>query len=102
MRKLKESATQKRIRLRVKECGSHIAATGDTIRATAAKLGVSKSTIHKDITDRLLEVDKNLYYKVQIKVSKNLQERHIRGGLATILKFRELRHQKQMKNNEVV
>ena len=61
-----------------------------TVRAAAKKFGVSKSTVHKDITERLETVDPELYAKVRDLLELNKAERHIRGGMATRDKFRKL------------
>ena len=58
-----------------------------TVRAVASHFGVSKSTVHKDITQTLKRVNKPLYFKVRQILSVNKQERHIRGGEATRRKY---------------
>ena len=63
--------------------GEYIIETGATVRAAAKVFGVSKSTVHKDVTERLRRIDKELYKRVKKVLSKNLSERHIRGGEAT-------------------
>ncbi len=65
----------------------YIAQTGDTVRGCAKKFNVSKSTVHKDVTVRLKEVDASLYLEVRRVLNKNLSERHIRGGMATKSKY---------------
>ena len=62
-----------------------------TVRAVAKAFGVSKSTVHKDVTQVLKNVDKNLYLKVKEILEINKSERHIRGGQATRAKY-ENRH----------
>ncbi len=59
-----------------------------TVRAAAKNFGVSKSTVHKDITQRLLALDAGLAQKVQRVLLKNKAERHIRGGQATRRKYK--------------
>ena len=59
-----------------------------TVRAAARRFGVSKSTVHKDLTDRLREADRLLYEKVRLILEQNKAERHIRGGDATRRKYR--------------
>lgn len=59
-----------------------------TVRAAAAQFGISKSTVHKDITERLLKVNPALYRQVRELLDLNKAERHIRGGLATRRKYR--------------
>ena len=58
-----------------------------TVRQTAKELGVSKSTIHKDCTDRLEQINPTLAQSVRKVLDVNKQERHIRGGLATREKY---------------
>jgi len=60
-----------------------------TIRATAQKFGISKSTIHKDLTERLQKSNPTLYKKVKKILDKNKAERHLRGGAATKKKYME-------------
>lgn len=69
--------------------GRYIALTGATVRATAEKFGMSKSTVHKDVTERLSSLDGILFQDVKAVLEKNLAERHIRGGEATRKKYRE-------------
>ena len=64
-----------------------------TVRQTAKTFGVSKSTIHKDVTERLKEINPSLAQEVKNVLDKNKSERHIRGGLATKLKY-EKEHKK--------
>ena len=58
-----------------------------TVRAAARRFGVSKSTVHKDLTERLREADRLLYEKVRLILEQNKAERHIRGGDATRRKY---------------
>ncbi len=58
-----------------------------TVRKAASVFGVSKSTVHKDITSRLKSLDKPLYRQIEKLMEINKKERHIRGGLATRLKY---------------
>ena len=60
-----------------------------TVRAAAKKFGVSKSTVHKDLTERLAQVDHGLYRQVKQILEVNKAERHIRGGEATRNKYRK-------------
>ncbi len=59
-----------------------------TVRAAAKKFGVSKSTVHKDLTERLPHVNPGLYGQVRVLLDINKAERHIRGGLATRRKYK--------------
>jgi putative DeoR family transcriptional regulator (stage III sporulation protein D) len=77
---------------RVKREGEYIIETNSTVRAAAAHFGISKSTVHKDVSERLAFIDKAMYKEVRLVLSKNLSERHIRGGLATKSKYEKIRH----------
>jgi len=59
-----------------------------TVRAAAGRFGFSKSTVHKDVTERLKKLDPALWQQTKAVLEKNKAERHIRGGLATRLKYR--------------
>ncbi len=61
---------------------------GGTVRAAAARYGVSKSTVHKDLTRRLPEIDPTLYRRVKELLDRNKAERHLRGGAATKRKYK--------------
>lgn len=65
----------------------YVIETGATVRQAAEKFGVSKSTVHKDLTDRLRHSNKALYNEVSKILFKNKSERHIRGGEATRKKY---------------
>ena len=73
---------------RVLREAEYIAATGATVRKTASVLGVSKSTVHKDVSDRLQNVNPQLYGRVRHVLEVNKAQRHIRGGIATREKYR--------------
>ena len=60
-----------------------------TVRSAAARFGVSKSTVHKDLTERLPRINAALYKQVRHLLDVNKAERHIRGGLATREKYRK-------------
>lgn len=60
-----------------------------TIRDTAKRFGVSKSTVHRDLRERLPKLDRALYGKVDEVLNNNLAERHIRGGMSLRKKFKE-------------
>ena len=72
---------------RARQCAEYILETGATVRACAAHFGVSKSTVHKDITERMAEIDGALCEEVRKVLDKNLAERHLRGGAATRRKY---------------
>ena len=59
----------------------------DTVRGAAKKFGVSKSTVHKDVSERLLKINPILAHEVREILNENKAERHIRGGMATKLKY---------------
>lgn len=77
---------------RVLEVANYIIETGATVRTTAAKFGVSKSTIHKDMTQRLPSIRHSLYQEVRNVLDVNKSERHIRGGMATKEKYKHQKH----------
>ncbi len=58
-----------------------------TVRETAAVFGISKSTVHKDLSVRLKSMSKPLYIRVRELLNNNLSQRHIRGGIATKMKY---------------
>ena len=59
-----------------------------TVRAAAQKFGISKSTVHKDLTTRLTQTNPSLYQQVRIVLDQNKAERHLRGGMATRRKYK--------------
>lgn len=67
--------------------GEYIVKTGATVREAAKEFSVSKSTVHKDVTERLYIENRQLYKKVKIILDKNKAERHLRGGEATKQKY---------------
>ena len=77
---------------RAQMMGEYIVRTGATVRETAAVFKVSKSTVHKDVTQKLQEIDFALYEKVAAVLSVNKAQRHIRGGEATKQKYLRLQH----------
>ena len=62
-----------------------------TVRETAAAFNISKSTVHKDLTERLPKISGGLYEKCRKVLSKNKAERHLRGGLATKKKYEKMK-----------
>ncbi|MFW5985698.1 MAG: sporulation transcriptional regulator SpoIIID [Halanaerobiaceae bacterium] len=78
------------IRKRVRRVGNYIYETKATVREAAEVYGVSKSTIHKDVTERLKKIDPQLAKKVKKVLEYNKSERHIRGGEATRRKYKNL------------
>ena len=77
------------IEQRALEIGNYITREGATVRQAAKKFGVSKSTVHKDLTDRLFEIDPVLYKDARVVLDINKSERHIRGGKATREKYKK-------------
>lgn len=73
---------------RVLEIARYIASTKATVRQAAEKFGVSKSTVHKDVTERLGSVHAGLYAEVQAVLQHNKDVRHLRGGDATRRKYK--------------
>ena len=69
------------------ELAVYIIETGATVRACAKKFGISKSTVHKDLSQRLKQYNKNLYLQARAVLEQNKAERHIRGGMATRQKY---------------
>ena len=65
----------------------YIIENGATVRETAKEFGISKSTVHKDLTERLARVNPALYDQVRQVLDLNKAERHIRGGMATKKKY---------------
>lgn len=82
---------------RTVSCAKYISETGKTVREAAKYFGLSKSTVHKDLTTRLPELDETLYEKVRKILDINKAERHMRGGLATKHKYEELREKSDFK-----
>lgn len=72
---------------RVLEIAAFIIDTGATVRTAAKEFGVSKSTVHKDMTERLKHLNKSMAHDVAAVLEINKEERHIRGGYATHLKY---------------
>ena len=72
---------------RAVEIATYIIETIATVRQTARKFGISKSTVHKDCTDRMVQINPILARQVREVLDTNKQERHIRGGLATKEKY---------------
>ncbi len=68
--------------------GEYIVENASTVRATAKEFGVSKSTVHKDVSVRLKKLNPQLYKEVHEILEVNKQERHIRGGIATRKKYK--------------
>ncbi|NLP15022.1 MAG: sporulation transcriptional regulator SpoIIID [Clostridium sp.] len=73
---------------RAVELANFIIENQATVRAAAKKFGISKSTVHKDVTERLVQINSVLAEEAKAVLDKNKAERHIRGGLATRAKYK--------------
>jgi putative DeoR family transcriptional regulator (stage III sporulation protein D) len=78
------------IEKRTLEVAKYIIDNKCTVRNAAKKFNISKSTVHKDVTERLLLINRNLFKLTKNILSKNKKERHIRGGIATKNKYKNL------------
>ena len=74
--------------------GEYIIENKATVRAAAKKYGISKSTVHKDLTEKLPHISTSLYPEVKKVLETNKRERHIRGGMATKHKYEEINKNK--------
>ncbi len=79
---------------RARMLGTYIVENKATVRAAAGRYGLSKSSVHKDVTARLNRADRNLYEQVRRVLEENKRERHLRGGEATREKYKRL-HEKE-------
>ena len=79
---------QETIEQRACDLAVYMIETGATVRAAARHFGISKSTVHKDISTRLPRCNRKLYEQVRLVLERNKQERHLRGGLATRKKYK--------------
>ena len=70
------------------DLAEYLLANNTTVRAAAKQFGVSKSTVHKDLTERLEKINPALYQQVRQLLDRNKAERHIRGGMATRRKYK--------------
>ena len=75
---------------RAVELGEYINAHKATVRAAAKEFGISKSSVHLDVSDRLRRVNPQLYQEVREVLDVNKAQRHIRGGIATQKKYRAM------------
>lgn len=73
---------------RATELANYIIENKATVRAAAKKFGISKSTVHKDVTERLAQINSALAEEAKTILDQNKAERHIRGGLATKAKYK--------------
>ena len=75
---------------RATQLAQYIIDSKDTVRGAAKKVGISKSTVHKDVSERLKKINPSLAMEVRKILDENKAERHIRGGMATKLKYSHL------------
>jgi len=73
---------------RCQSLAAYIIENKATVRAAAKKFGISKSTVHKDLSDRLPQFNRTLYLQVKLVLEENKAQRHIRGGIATRKKYK--------------
>jgi len=78
------------IEKRACEVAVYMIETGATVRSAARHFGISKSTVHKDLSHRLKHINQPLYIQVRQILDVNKQERHIRGGMATKRKYQRV------------
>ena len=71
------------------ELAVYMIETGATVRTAAKRFGISKSTVHKTLTEKLRQCNYTLYLQVRAILDKNKRERHIRGGMATKRKYQK-------------
>lgn len=76
---------------RATRLGEYIVENKATVRRAAKKFGVSKSTVHKDVSQRLKYIDNGLYHDVKDVLAVNKAQRHIRGGMATKKKYQAMK-----------
>lgn len=88
---------------RAVEAANYIIDTRATVRQTADRMGISKSTVHKDITERLIRIRPMLADQARVVLDANKAERHIRGGLATREKYlHEHEVEEQRRNKQMI
>ena len=78
---------------RAVEIAYYIIENKATVRQTAKAFGISKSTVHKDVTERLMQINSSLAKEARKVLDVNKQERHIRGGMATREKYQHMHHE---------
>lgn len=76
---------------RCKHLGTYITENNATLRQAAKRFSYSKSTVHVDVSKRLKEVDENLFEKVKKVLENNFEEKHLRGGIATKNKYKNMK-----------
>ena len=83
-----EGVLKENMEERAERLALYIIENRTTVRAAAQKFGISKSTVHKDMAERLKNINQNLYREVHAVLEHNKAERHIRGGMATYRKYK--------------
>jgi putative DeoR family transcriptional regulator (stage III sporulation protein D) len=78
------------------DIANYIIENNATVRQTAKAFGISKSTVHKDVTERLMQINPTLAKEARKVLDVNKQERHIRGGMATKEKYQHLHQEQQI------
>ena len=79
------------VNLRTIQVAEYLVSNNSTIRKTAEIFNIAKSTVHNDLSKRLKKLDFNLYLKVRQILNTNFQEKYIRGGIATKIKYLKLK-----------
>lgn len=79
---------------RATQLAHYIIDSKDTVRGAAKKFGVSKSTVHKDLSERIIRINPSLAAEVRLILDENKAERHIRGGMATKIKYSHIKENK--------
>lgn len=79
---------------RANQLAHYIIDSKDTVRGAAKKFGVSKSTVHKDLSERIVKINPALAHEVRLILDENKAERHIRGGMATKMKYKHMKEDK--------
>ena len=85
---------------RAMESARYIVKNKATVRQAAKVFGISKSTVHKDVSERLKKINPGLAKEVREVLDENKAERHIRGGMATKLKYSHMHEKQEIKNNK--
>ena len=84
------------------DIANYIIENNATVRQSAKQFGISKSTVHKDVTDRLMQINPSLAKEARKVLDVNKQERHIRGGMATKEKYPHMHHEEKISRSKGV
>ena len=93
--RLEPEGTSEHLKERCEELARYLIAHQTTVREAAAWFGISKSTVHKDVTERLNHVNPGLFAEVRDLFEKNKSERHLRGGEATRKKYMKIKEEQK-------